>query len=362
MRIGQETVRSEFGFGLMNRISTGLASVAINALTGKQSGIPVVSRLLTPARAPLQAVASLIRVMSRDSKLSQALSSAVLAIAGAIVALGIADRDVPPGSFVVSAVLLTFVLVTAMARSGVIWLGIVSGLAAATIALAVVGADLQDVLTDKEMPVREESLAEGTTLAFDEGGRLRITTEPGDRIQDLDVPDNSSVVLQDLDAKATSKETDNGPQDWKRWGFTNHMSVSRIILSAIALAGAVALITEWRRSTTGVRVSRTAWIGLAVAAACAVRTIGANLLTDEHPPRDDLEDAKRWLIDLATDLNGFRLELVLMILVAAGIALSLGADLASSRAARAARRRIIEVFRTGGRELRDLVGPPEPTP
>jgi hypothetical protein len=350
MRIGQETVRSEFGFGLMNRVVTGLASVTVNLVTGAKAGVPVLPRLLGPVRAPLHAVASLIGTMSRDSKLGQALASAVLAIAGAIVALGITGRDVPPGSFVVASMLLAFVLVGAMARSGFVWLAVVSAAATAVITVAIVGEDLQEVVSDDPRPVEEQELAEGTTIEIDEGGRVRLETEGGERIEDLDVPDGAAFVLRDVEARALSEATEPRTQEWKRWGFTNHVSIARVLLAAIALAGAVVAVAEWRRSTWGTRASRAGWIGLAVAAAFAVRTVATEALTDDDQ-QDRVDDVKEWLVERATDLSGFSLELVLVVLVAAGIAFSVGADLAASRTARSARRRIVDVFRRGGRTL-----------
>lgn len=353
MRIGEETVRGEFGFGLLNRVATNLASVLVNMVTGTGSGIPVVSRFLRPLRAPLQAVTSLVRVMSRDSAFARAVTALVVAISATVVSLAILDVAIPSPAFAIAAGVLIVLLVSAMARSGFVLLGLLTALGAGVVSLAVIGPDLHEIVHDSPRPVRSTPVPENATLTFEDGGRLRLSSESGERVQDIDVPADGSLVLRDGDADVAGPARSVNEGSWKSRVFTDDLSVARVAFALLAAVGFIVLVTE-RNTSTGTKVSRFGWVLLFVGCAVGVRTAGLYLFTDTRGGTG-WSDGKDWLVERARDLHDLRLGVVLALVVGGGVALSYGADLFAVRTIRRVRHRVGRVFDRSGAALVDLV-------
>lgn len=319
LRIGSETVRTELGFGQLNRVvSRGLA-VAVNALTGTRSGLPGVSRLLRPLRAPLHGINAVISVLAGGSPLARGLTALVLAAAGAVVALGVAGVGVPSGTFVLSAALLTITVVLAMLHHGFWRLAVPLALGASVITLAAVGPDLADVVFTTPAPATEAALAPGREIALDADARLRIRTgaEPDDHVEDLQVDDDAVLVLRDggdLRAVAATERV----AWWKTWGFVAPLSVLRLLAVGLTVVGLLALRRRWSDASSGPPIALAAGTVAAAVVAGFAPPVAEAVLTGADPgPRGG--GWKRALVDAAADLHGYQLEVTLVLLVGAAV-------------------------------------------
>lgn len=333
MRIGSETVRGEFGFGLMNRVMTRGASVVVNALTGTASGLSVVARILRPLRAPLQGITSLVSVMAGGSKLTRAVTAFVLALAGAIVAMQIVGAEVPAGTFVVAAVLLTMTFVLAMLRSGFILLSVLFLLGTAVIGLALSGSDLRTIVYSAPQRPIVDRLEPTTLIDFPPDSVLRIRTgeDVGERIQDIEFERRGVVEVRLGTGEVRGPLNEEHVAGWKRWGFINAVSIFRVLA---ALIGFLAFFGA-------LRARRSGWLAVlprggltAAAAVLAWRAPGLfePFLTGRAPASD--ATGRPWklrIVEFAEALHDYQLEVVLLALVAIGLLLALGTDLAATR-------------------------------
>ncbi|MGE0509608.1 MAG: patatin-like protein [Acidimicrobiia bacterium] len=349
MHIGTETVRTELGFGTLNRLTTRGASVVVNALTGTHSGVPVLPRVLRPLRAPLHAVASLVSVMVGDSPLSRAVAAFVLAVAGAIVSLELVGIDVPTGTFAISAILLTGLVVVAMLRSGFVWLGACVLAGAAVVGLTLVGSDLRPVVYtivgETTTPIES-----GSFVDFGDGVILQITS--GERVQTIEIPEPGTVEFRT--GGTIKRPSLEHPDGWKRWGFENPEGVTVFQVVVWGLAAAIAV--------RGVRLLRAAgWFGLlwrwAVAAGMAVvAAISKPYFEKVFEGKKGDNELKDRVMSVAEALEGYSLEVVLLVIVGIAVVLALGTDLVFSRTARRMARAARSTWREGTRRVRELVG------
>lgn len=322
LRLGSETVGSEVGFGQLNRVvSRGLA-VAVNALTGTRAGVPGVSRLLRPLRAPVHGINAVVGVLAGSSPLARGLTALVLAAAGAVVALGVAGVSVPSGTFVISAALLTLTVVLAMVHHGFWRLALPLAAGASVLALASTGPDLAEVVFTAPTSVAERPLDSGTEIGLDGDARIRVRTgsAPDDSIDDLQVDDDAVVVLRD-GGRLRAVEATEDVAWWKTWGFVAQVSAVRLLAAATTLVGLVVLRRRWSEAGAA-----DAELPLAVAAGTVVAALLAAFAPDIFDaaltgadPGPDGGGWKRALVDAATDLHGYQLELALVLLVGAAV-------------------------------------------
>lgn len=321
LRIGSETVGSELGFGQLNRVvSRGLA-VAVNALTGTRAGVPGVSRVLRPLRAPLHGVNAVVAVLAGSSPLARGLTALVLAAAGAVVALGVAGASVPSGTFVISAALLTLTVVLAMIHHGFWRLAVPLAAAASVLALASTGPHLAEVVFTAPTSVEERPLDSGTEIGIDGGARVRVRggAAPDDTIDDLQVDDDSVVVLRDGGRLLAVRATEEVAW-WKTWGFLAPVSAVRILAVAAAAVGSLVLRRWWKAAARGDVEFAAVAGGTVVAALLAAFAPGVfdALLTGTDPgPHGG--GWKRVVVDAASDLHGYQLEVALVLLVGGAV-------------------------------------------
>lgn len=348
MHIGTETVRTELGFPALNRLVTRAASVAVNGLTGTHSGIPVVSRLLRPARGPLQAVASLVSVMVGDSPFARAATAFVLAVCGAIVSLRIAGVDVPAGTFVISATLLTLVVFAAMFRSGAVGLALFLLVGAAIVGLSLAGPDVAEIVYDAPL-VGHEPIGATSTATFDRETSIRVSVgaSPDRGVTDITIPAGAKLEFNDAGSLDTPTGT-RGAADWKRWGFTAR-PVSAFSAITFAVGGLFLLRTALRRRSFGsghITARVVLGAGLIAAAIYSADAFDAVLTGPETAL-----GWKHQLVDLATRLSGYGLEITLLVVVGSSLALAFGTDLVFSRLGRRAMTSVRKTWRAGVDEL-----------
>lgn len=334
MRIGTETVRTELGFPALNRLVTRASSVAVNAITGTRSGLPVVPRLLRPVRGPFQAVASLVSVMVGDSPVARAATAFVLAVAGAIVSLRLVGVDVPAGSFAISALLLTLVVVAAMVRSGATWLALCVLAGSAVVGLALAGEDLATVVYDTPETTPDATIRPTSSARFEGPTSIRVREGTLDDrgVTDIEVPDGASVEFNDPGVLATPS-IEPGVAGWKRWGFL--ASPVNVFAGVTVGAGLLLLLRS------GMHRRRFGAIHLAGRVALGGALLVAGLRSTElfEPVLRGGPGERAWKDDLvtaATDLEGYGLEVTLLVIVGASLLLALGTDLVFSRMGRRA--------------------------
>lgn len=345
MQIGSEGVRSEFGFGLLNRVASRMSALTVNAVTGKRSGIPVAPRLLRPLRTPLHGVNSVVSVITGGSQLARAAGAVILALAGAFVGLRLLGVDTPPGAFVISAILLTGLFFGAMFRSGFIWLGLCFVAGAVLIGLTLAGSDVQTVLYSSNEAVSTTPLDPNAIISVPDGANLQIVVDgpvEGERIyEDRTIKgDDADIVLSD-EGFALETPSTNEVVAWKRYGFINAWSLFRILTCVAAVIILVSLARRWRGASTAKRVGivgigvitgLTAWVLVSKS-----REFFEELLTGAVPSEDSglaLSSIDGWkdrVTDSAVELNDVRIEVVLGLLVLASVVLAFGSDLATSR-------------------------------
>ena len=330
MHIGTETVGPELGFALMNRAISRGVSVTVNAVSGRESGLPLISSALRPLRAPLQAVNSLVSVMTSGSRLARGATAFILATAGAIVALRLVGIDVPSGTFAVSVLLFVGAVAVAMLRSGFVWLATVFVAVSLLVGLTLVGAEMAEIVWSTEAATVDRTLPAGTEIELDGPAIVRITRGEGEdeRIDDVEV-DGAVVVLRGADGVVRGEPATDHVAGWKRWGFIATFSVARVVLALVAVA---MFVVAWRG-----RERSTAWRawcvvigGVAAAGAVAVGPLAERALTGRPPVEGDTT-VKSWIVDIGERLEGYGLEIVLLVVVGVAIAIALGGDLAARR-------------------------------
>jgi patatin-related protein len=331
MRIGAETVGDELGYRLLNRTISSALGVVVNAATSPSAGLPVVGRVLRPLRAPLHGVNAIVRLVAGASPLARAATVALLAIAGAVVAFALVGRDVPAGLLVLAEVALIGAVVVALLRSGMARLALPFAVGAGVIGLALVGPDLAEVVWSEGPATARTDLAEGNVIALPDGAVVRVVrpVEDQELVEDVEIDGGRLELLVD-GAVLEQDEPGESVAGWKTWGFLNE-PVN--VFSVVVVAG-LALVGVGIGRSSRARRTRTAWIvGLTVAAVLVVLfapDLFDLLLTGSPQPADDAGWKDR-LVDLATDLHGFSLEVVLVVLVLTGVAIGSGWDLAVGR-------------------------------
>ncbi|MBK5222809.1 MAG: DUF3376 domain-containing protein [Acidimicrobiia bacterium] len=220
----------------------------------------------------------------RLSRLARGATAFILAVAGTIVALRVVGIAVPTGTFAVAAVLFIGAVVVAMLRSGFALMGTAVGGIALVIALTLTGPDLAEVVYSGEHATTDGELPAGTGIELDGPGVVRVTQGDGsaERISDIEV-DGAVVVLRDAGGVIRGEPATDHVAGWKRWGFLE------------AWRGWCWWWSPWSSSPG---------------------------------PR---RGASPWLVDMATGLHGYGLEIVLLLLVGVAVAISLGADLVVRR-------------------------------
>lgn len=357
MRIGTEGVRTEFGFGLMNRIASRVSSIAVNALTGTKAGIPVVPRLVRPLKIPLQGVNSVVSTITGASPLAKALAAFIMAGAGAIVALRIAGIEVPGGVFAISFILLAGLFLSAMVRSGFYYLGTCFLLGAAVIGLTLAGPDLKGVVYS-ELVADSTSLPDGTVVTTESGAEIQVVTRgDGDVLTQLGVfpvdEDTEIRVVEGTVTAAGPMPTEEPP--WKNAVFLNPWSVFRIFVGGLGLITVVGLVKQWWERYRWRRVlcrngldppgpgelvwpwAKVGLVALATVGAIAGSdTFFTDLLTGNEPvDGEELSGLELWkdrVVDLADGLHRYELAVVLLLLIGAALLLTFATDVLASRA------------------------------
>lgn len=324
MAIGSESVGAELGYSLMNRTISRGAAVAVNALTGKESGLGLVSSVLRPLRAPLHAVNSLVSVMTSGSRLARGATAFILAVAGALVALRLVGIEVPAGTFAVAAIIFTGAVVVAMLRSGFVRMGAVFAVAAIVVAITAIGSDLSSIVWSTETATEASVVPDGALVDAGSESVLRITRghDDDERIQDVEVDGATIEVRNGALTVRGAPETDH-VTGWKRWGFVNPISIARVVLATVA---AFLLALAVRRSRSGRGAVWVALGGIVAAVAALLLPWAAEASLTGRPPEQG-SDPKSVLVDVAAALGSFGLEIVLIVMVGIGVAVALGADL-----------------------------------
>jgi len=335
MKIGDESIGDELGYGLMNKVATRGVAVAVNMLSSKNSGLPV-SRFVRPLRAPLQALNSVVSLLAGDNPLARGAAAFLLAVAGAIVSLRAVGIDVPAGTFSISAFLLVALVVIAMARSRLLATAALLVLPTVVIFLALLGPDLRELAYSKAVTPAPIKVKSGGSFTLGEGALLQITEGTGKNAKRNDLSFAAGATLKvDAPVKVQPGPTlKDGDVGWKKWGFTNGWSVFGVL--AWAAAGAAV----WLTYSAFERPNSLKWFGflLAIPVFLALATWHTRLfnwlLSQDEPAPGQGRGLKFGVVRVAEHLAEFKLEVVLLTLVGTSMALALGADLAVKRVIR----------------------------
>jgi hypothetical protein len=324
MEIGRETIADELGYSLMNRTMSHGVAVALNALTGRESGLPFVSSFLRPWRAPLQALNSLVSVMTSGSRLARGATAFILAVAGAVVALRLVGIDVPPGTFAIAALVFVGAVLVAMLRSGFVRLGVVFAIAGLLIAMTLIGAAMASLVYSTETASPASEIGEGSVVDVDGQTVLRITRGTGDDALIDDIEAGGAVIEWRNGGAVVRGEPDaDHVSGWKRWGFVNPLSLARLVLALVAVG---LLLVAWRRVGRGGSGVLPAVVAVVLALMALVLPRAAEAALTGSPPESG-SNPKSLLVDVAEALEGFGLEIVLIVMVGLGVAIALGGDL-----------------------------------
>lgn len=341
LQTGSETLADEVGYGLLTRVASRALTVTVNAISAPASAIPVAGRLLRPMRAPVRAVSALFELLTALDPTRRAIAAFLAAIAGAVLALRLLGGDVPAALVAASAAVFVVLIVTAALRSGLVLSGLVLAAAGLVITLTLLGSDLRLLLYDEIAPTTTTAATVGSSLTVDDDGVLRLTTGDGAQRRITDQPLSGGDVVTFRSTGGTLAGADTGPrtQGWKQLLFLGRPRCSdapaalratcggdrgpvSVFNVLVVLGTASALLGKTRRRQI-----------LIVAAGLVTVVLSplafSTLLTGAEPV--DGGGVKGWLVSVATTLHDYGLLLLLVLLVGAGVLLSLGYDQVRSR-------------------------------
>ncbi|MEY2474037.1 MAG: hypothetical protein QOK28_3366 [Actinomycetota bacterium] len=329
MRIGSESVGQELGYGLMNKVMARGAAVGVNMVAAPNSGMIGVGRVARALRAPLQAINSLVSLLTGTSPAKRTLAAFVLAAAGAIVALRAVGADVPAGTFAIATTLLFGIVVMALLRSRLISTAIMLALPAAVVTLTLLGNDLRPLVYSTAEQPAPITLKNGGTLHVPAGSVLHVTD--GDRRNDVAAEAATDVLVDGTASVSRAPTVETGDAGWKRWGFFNRVSMFAV---AAGLFSLIALIATVRSKPTNRQLGL-----LLVSMAGAVATwehtpFWRSVLTGTSPEGDHRDGFKLIVVKAAEGLGSYKLEVVLLTLIATTMAIGFGADVLISRVVR----------------------------
>ena len=342
MRVGEEGVGSELGYGLLNRTISRGSAIAVNALSSDSAGLAAVSKVLSPLRAPLHTLNAVVSVATSGSPLNRFLSTLAFAIGGALVGLRIVGVEVATPLVVAAGILLAGALAAALLRSG-FWRQIFPLFVIATIiGLAVVGDDLDDVLYDTTKQYETTELPAGAVIDLGDAGQVTLTRPSGadDLDEQLALPDGSilvesdGAVVREVDAQQTTDR-------WKRLWFTHEAIVQWVVVGAAILA-TIALLRSLRGASkpmswkSGSTVATIVAIGLLLAG--AVTLVITDVFTSASKwaltGQPDGPWPKQKISQSASALGEYRVEVVVLIMMISAVLLGRAYDLVLRRIVR----------------------------
>lgn len=254
LQIGEETLGDELGYGLLTRTAARAASVGLNALTSTKAGIPVVGRFLRPLRAPAHAVASVAEHLTSASPLRRALGIAVAAVAAATIALRLLGGDVGAPAVIGAIAVLTVLTVTAMLRNG-FWryAAVLVGMVA-VLTLTLIGGDVEGLVYTTSPPAEAFKVAKGQTIRLDGSGTVRVRSgaDKDAVLDDVPVEGRSSLTISGTAGHGERTPGEESLPWWKAWGFTNPISLVRVValLAALVTAWAARIVAGSRDDAT----------------------------------------------------------------------------------------------------------------
>ncbi len=352
MRIGTETLGDELGSKLFNRVAARSASVAINALTGDNVGIPIVGKALRPLRAPLQAITAVVDKMASATPVGRAVGLVLAAASGAIVATRLTGADVAPGFLVAAVIVLAYLVISALVRSRFWWLATSLAVTSGIIGLTLLGSNVGDIFYSESAPTVIAKVDSGSTLVLDGDGVLRIEqgSGAGQRTDDVEVLAGSRITIRNSGAGVEGGAVERRSQSWKTWGLIHPVSILNV---AVVLWGFVLLLRKrWKTLLSW-------WSGV------AVLTVAAHWVWPEMLEGSPAGEGKKHsAVAFASTLNDYGLGIVLLLVTGWAIALALGVDVTVSTFSRkrraAAKAREVESSARGADVARsgqgDLVG------
>jgi hypothetical protein len=237
MQVGDESVGTEFGYGLLNRTISRGSAVAVNALSSDTAGLSAVSKMLSPLRTPLHTVNSVVFTATSGSPLNRLLTTLAFAISGALVGLRIAGVDVATPLVVVAEILLAGALAAALMRSG-FWRQLPALLIVTTIiGLAIVGNDVDEVIYDTTPRFEGTELPSGVTIELGDIGQITLTRTSGDEHLDgeLLLP-GGTIHIESDGAVVREVDEQRATASWKRWFFTEGAIMRWVVIGAAFLA------------------------------------------------------------------------------------------------------------------------------
>jgi len=218
--IGTETAGSELGSDTTVRLGTRAMAVAANALTGARAGLGPVAPPLNPIRPVVRSTSSVVSLMNHPSRFVRTLMALVLAIAGALVGVGLVSDAVPPLLTTTSLVVFVAAIVIALVRSRSTATAIVLVATAIPIALAIVGDDLEDVMYSTAPAADPIALPASGEISVDGDAVVTVRQPNGDNTLDQDIALPAGTTLSITSGSAIVTSTDrSGVADWKRYGL-----------------------------------------------------------------------------------------------------------------------------------------------
>lgn len=352
MEVGRESVGTEVGYGLLNRTISHGSAVVVNALSGDGAGVPPLTKLLRPLRTPLHTVNSVVSIATSASPLARFASALIFAVTGALVGLRIAGVDVSTPLVLAAEILLGAAAIVALVRSRFWWHVIPALLVAVVLGLTIVGDDIDDVLFSNAPPSITGEVSAGSTIDVGDDGLIRITRGDGETEVINDVEGATTVEIRSGGATWTQQPgctpgsdgcAADGVAPWKRLLFTEHDVVRWLLVAATTLTALVCVRRLLKRRKLKPQPPA---VGAIVGSLLATALAGWLVFCRQF------DRAASWLLkgdpaaatgfklgvsNAADQLGGYRVEIVVLVMIVVAVALGTAYDIAVRRFFRRAR-------------------------